>query len=369
MEKWWAMSSGGESLAVGFFERFVFGDCACVRGFDVLKSGMLAGKFGTELMMKTSTYVSLGLALVGLSAGCSGDGATGSPGAVLARADCERAQRCFPASFLEFRDMSQCVKRNELASAFFFQLPGVSISSAGAAACAEAIRNADCGVSVGMDPACQFTGTLGNGVACIYGEQCASGYCEEGEYDCGVCSTPPRYSRKGESCEDTWCEPDLECDYYNDSFTCFARVGLGDSCNELYSSEEPRRCKSGLLCDNGICVARGKIGDKCDYTRYCEGTLWCEPVESAEYGVCRATTTVGLGEDCGVDQICQAGLYCDWDEGDCRAFVHDGAACTSYSECLYPSDCLFDDEYSEEGTCQYDIDDYKHFYEQQCLQE
>jgi hypothetical protein len=181
--------------------------------------------------------------------------------------------------------------------------PGTGFTTTALTACGNAYSaTATCDDAFGAAQitACSFKGTLANGAACAFGEQCTTGYCSGTEdNECGKCGPAP-------------------------AMPPTTYVGLGETCDPNGSGP---RCNSnlGLWCDYG--------------TKKCEEMLF-----------------VGLGQPCGFvgDDVvmCGPGGTCNWGtsgSGTCVAQKAVGASCTAasnYPECAFGSACIG-------GTCAY----------------
>jgi hypothetical protein len=99
--------------------------------------------------------------------------------------------------------------------------------------------------------------------------------------------------------------------------------------------------KDGLFCDKDTvtCQPFRKLGEACDPFHDCVDTAYCDT------GVC--TEKAAKGGDCFEYDACKKGLYCT-DDWQCVVAKPDGAACTSWDECL-AENCIQDGV--SEGVC------------------
>ncbi|MEZ4380885.1 MAG: Dickkopf N-terminal cysteine-rich domain-containing protein [Nannocystaceae bacterium] len=234
--------------------------------------------------------------------------------------------------------------------------------------CLDSIRESTCSGDIfGADAdtdACDqvFTGTVDNGGACWFSEQCVSGSCDLG--DCveacceGTCIATPPDVGVGEDCTGAAnCVSGSYCDF--NSGLCAAAIGDGGTCGSDYE------CATDLYCLGGVCKAslpegasciEGECGafllgcdvdtDTCQKFRK-EGEA-CNPLASlCAFGLrCDEVTSKcappgGVGTPCGFSGTsCANGTFCDFEVGTCQATKASGAACVLDSECqsLYCDD-------------------------------
>ena len=136
-------------------------------------------------------------------------------------------------------------------------------------------------------PSCATAGTLPTGAKCISTFQCESRRC----------------TSNGQACD-----------------TCHARVGLGETCDDM------RLCEDGYYCASGTCAefpeppdagappaTDAQLGDACDAADalQCAGKYRCQADDSgSSAGHCVAYPR--LGQDCSVERSCERGdSYCD----------------------------------------------------------
>lgn len=113
------------------------------------------------------------------------------------------------------------------------------------------------------------------------------------------------------------CGAGLSCDPR--TMTCAAQAAVDQSCAFV-------GCADGLLCDSSeICVAIPGLDDACPDDE-CQRGLFCDQADH----LCK--NPIALDGACAGDDQCVSGAYCDV---TCKAFLADGVACTSSSECLH----------------------------------
>jgi hypothetical protein len=230
--------------------------------------------------------------------------------------------------------------------------------------CADAIRNAapSCG---SFDAACAPSpGTLATGAPCGSQLQCASGFCNVGQYQvgsatlvslasasigtCGVCAEKIPIGGACTPYPNPPCVDGAECD----GAKCVAQVmgDVGTTCNApgspicksgltcapIISTCQPPSdvggpcgaCKGQLACVNDVCVVGKKEGEACGPSANdCATPLVCDQMTST----CRALTISPSGAPCGTAYAFCETAYCTWNTstmtGTCPALLAEGAAC------------------------------------------
>ncbi len=199
-----------------------------------------------------------------------------------------------------------------------------------------------------------------DGEACVSHGECMTGYCsKEGRTCPGECGTAG-LAQLGESCAETDCAPDLDCDSES---ICRAPIAAGEPCGANFdcfdgssSVRNGELVDGSLYCDRrtNTCMNSPVVGEACGRIGEDPATAffsrcdlgWCDD-DSPErpQGVCRADGE--LGEPCG---DCVQGLRCIGEEtagtGRCEAYGGVGSSCTSQFR-----DCEEDLFCTPEGTC------------------
>ena len=209
-----------------------------------------------------------------------------------------------------------------------------------------------------LTPGCGFVGLRGNGAPCLYGSQCASGFCDEYRYYttrnvCGVCATPPP---EGGACNSSCGGDGMVSCVHDDGAATGHCVRLGardDACDKTAP------CGTGLGCaipsgeTSGRCLpTMGDVGDACDdqVGPFCDyrRRIYCNHSTST----CTAAQNAALGQPCGtlasgeIAQCVESACHAEQAEavaGTCIAYLPDGAACTfgpgTIRQCAPPALC------------------------------
>jgi len=200
---------------------------------------------------------------------------------------------------------------------------GATHSGANLDACMDAVEDLGCTDDLDAIEACNqvVVGTLEDGAECSSNFQCASGFCNTEEVCPGTCDARLPL---GSPCADGGeCEYGLQCDWENDE--CIeppAPAAQGEAC------EWHDDCEYGLYClvtdfetYVGACQPWLGEGDVCDgdgaMDNLCEPGLACDP----ESGECAQVTVAGIGQTCNGETI-----QCD---------ISEHAICIPQSETLY----------------------------------
>jgi hypothetical protein len=238
--------------------------------------------------------------------------------------------------------------------------PGATVDVASLVSCAGAWRSATCDdLRAGKRPDCVPRGTFDDQAACVFGAQCASGFCAastepDGSPGCGTCMP---VAHEGEACATgaVHCADGLEC---HGTCTPSAPFGLPP----LAACDGFNNCTSGYYClelpgdDGPRCHPPPALGDACPLDiPYCAGN--CDM-----NGVCMAAPI--LGNACALGgnaaHTCETGLRCDLTTPGgptCTRLLHLGAPCRplnadfSSGGCERGALCHCDDAACESGTC------------------
>lgn len=244
---------------------------------------------------------------------CNGSGQCAAPSAGAAcdvDGDCLAAERCGPAG--------RCLSPD-------FDEP--RIACAGPDACGGDLQ---CLASARRECQPQQSGAAcSDDLACVATEFCG---------DDGRCAPEPS---AGEACgAGAACAEGLGCAMSPpDEGTCQPLPALGEPCAGGRSG--PFLCSAGLACRDGVCGQPPEANERCAVGEVvCADGLGCH-VEGAE-SLCKPR--VGAGAPCGLDDSCGAGLFCDFQQGECAAFYAEGSACSGGNECGPEGACVPDAE-------------------------
>jgi hypothetical protein len=267
--------------------------------------------------------------------GAAGSGDLDVAVARFSLAACDRIQKCDPTYIRAAHGTyDRCVERTKLLNAWIAGLPGVLQTADFFTECAAAWNNLPCGEIFSPFPiaACKQFGSLAAGDGCNFGDQCASGFCKQTGFQCGVCADQPA---QGSSCqvdddcgEAQWCMPDKKCR---------TPSGMNEQCTDT------QRCRLDLSCSGAVCVASpaspgapcdGANGLTCDF--YSKG-LYCTNAKTCAEASAKATN-----ESCA-----EVGSYCEKNgactNGTCVPHPADnGGACDNDSGlyCEWPARCV-----------------------------
>jgi hypothetical protein len=157
-------------------------------------------------------------------------------------------------------------------------------------------------------------GTIGDGLACFYDEECATnGGCVGANFSDGTCNAG----------------------------VCEASVSVGTECDLSAKAN----CNAGLHCVNGFCRT-GEVGAPCTYSGNCDAGNWCSQTNQCE-------AQVSVGDDCVNDDQCPGASTCVGESeggGKCQTVDTVGDACDT--DCV---GLLYCEGYSpgvSTGTCQ-----------------
>jgi hypothetical protein len=216
--------------------------------------------------------------------------------------------------------------------------PGGLWTPADEMACGAALAGATCDdYANDTIPQCvKVPGSLPNGSACQYAQQCASQTCAVANGSlCGVC-TPPA---TGSSCQNSSsCAPDVYCD---GASQCEPWGGLEDPCTDQTTCQSPFACKGGYCSVGGYNVACDPTLQDCAFYLFCSGDAdtcqpkrWAQPNE--ECGWVADSTSVWT-ECVATDGYCIRPAI-SW-TGVCPAVAQDGEACDVTHFCVFPAVC------------------------------
>ncbi len=162
---------------------------------------------------------------------------------------------------------------------------------------------------------------------CIDGEFCGAGGCEVAPGEGVACGG-------GVACAT--------------GLACRFATGVGEgTCQALPKDKEPCAlgplgpvvCSEGLACRDRFCGAIPGDGEPCagiGPAFECKGDLGCHFLN--EKSLCGQR--VGEGAACGLDDSCEAGLFCDFSTNTCTRVFAEGAACRSGNECGAGGACV-----------------------------
>src|SRR5581483_3537727 len=240
-------------------------------------------------------------------------------------------ESCFAAGFAySYGTAQNCIQWIRESCMFSVLAPGggwtpatldTCVAGRSALACSDFLRGNN------YPSACYPTGPTQDGQTCIFGHQCASGYCKKAnDKNCGTCV--PR-AIKNASCNTTAdCVVGLAC---AKNGTCQPPVFAKEACDDA------RPCQNNLYCKGqqpnmpGICTAPGGPNDACDPTLNgvdCDyfQFAWC--VASSKQ--CGSYLTADDGQPCGnlapgQYTLCKAKSGCV--NGNCVAANDVGSTC------------------------------------------
>jgi hypothetical protein len=136
------------------------------------------------------------------------------------------------------------------------------------------------------------------GQSCTTYQSCVNSYCEGGTQTApGICT---EYKALNEPCTvfPDRCNSGLFCD--EETLRCTPSKGLGEACVD--NSED--RCKTFLICLDGVCEALPKTGEQCEL----DSPLPCTFLNRCDAGVCVPLQAVGEPCDSNADCISE---WCD----------------------------------------------------------
>ena len=235
-----------------------------------------------------------------------------------------------------YGDLATCNTRNLLYCEQSLSVPGTSLTPARWDACAQATAasTGDAFFSNVLLPACApQAGTLADGNACAFHDQCAGGLCKGPLNSCGICEMKP--SVGGSCASDTDCDEGLACS----GAKCVAYGTSGASCD----GDHP--CDATFKCNAGHCEPLSPVGGAC--ATYAD----CQPWLDCASHVCQMRGVSQPGESCGyvypgapwTDCNGTCAITNPWAEsGVCVPYVADGAHCdpSHFLECMWPAQCL-----------------------------
>jgi hypothetical protein len=272
--------------------------------------------------------------------GSGGNTDLGNAVARFARAHCFRLQACHPTYLtVAYGTYDRCVERTALMNDWIAELPGVLWDADFLLDCATAWDDLPCDEILSPFPVaeCKQLGSRPIGEQCNSGEQCATGFCKQTGYECGLCASQPS---QGSACasdadcgEAQWCMPDK---------TCHTPSDINDPCSTNL------RCRADLQCSGGVCVASpSAVGASCNapaglYCDFLSKGLYCTSAMT-----CAAATAKAPNESCA-----EGGSYCSSNasctNGTCVPSPADkGGACDHDNGpyCEWPARCVA-------GSCQ-----------------
>jgi hypothetical protein len=278
----------------------------------------------------------------------------------LARLRCARFSSCSPRFFFEeFGDDAFC--RQDLAARCKVR---ASSKASGATvdalrACAHDVAHSTCDeLRRDVRRVCDWpAGTIAEGDACVFDEECTTGWCEPSHdaafnpFPCGRCRVP---KKEGEACDFYDCAPGLQC-------------GVKQHCERPVDNgacADDSGCVSWKSCIGNVCVDDAHLGERCDT----DGNApRCNPWESLRCNErhadgtwsCVAATFVKEGESCGWDRNtkleCPGTTWCRYPPsspsapldvnrlGTCVAYLAIGASCADEADrfgCATPAMCI-----------------------------
>lgn len=189
-----------------------------------------------------------------------------------------------------------------------------------------------------VSSACKAAGQAG--AACAWDSQCAAGTACDGTAK--KCVALPG---DGETCTNgVSCAAGFGC--VDGQGQCAALGGAGSTC--LMGAEGPFLCASGSVCsDSGSCIADPKEGDPCGIPNACGRS------DADQDGLTDLVCAFGPGGSTCVarqakdatceNDICAAGLFCDFNAGTCQPTYAKGAACKNGNECGPGQTCAPDE--------------------------
>jgi len=230
-----------------------------------------------------------------------------------------------------------------------------------------------CTALAALGEACDFLGAgplqtrhldCADGLGCVGNTKEAVGKCAKMPAIGEPCSWRSR-ARCNE--KEAFC---LMNDHFNEAIygVCAKRADVGQVCGK---TEKGRiTCARHLVCTSvqdkpGVCVNMfdAKAGESCSYQVACASGLYCDQMENADYGSCKAK--VGDGQNCGgaTDVLCTDGLKCLYQlrdngkapQGTCvSATRKTGESCGGYFEhvqCADAGDSCKMDKRGSVGVC------------------
>jgi len=253
-----------------------------------------------------------------------------------AQAWCAKTASCLGAT-VGYPDMATCLSRVALHMVDVMQAPGTSATPASETGCADAIPASDCGAFYDdAIPACApAAGSLPEGTACAYPEQCSTGTCAIApQQTCGICAAPTQAD--GGCATTSQCQRPLTCEAPG---TCGSLGSTGDTCANISSCTYPDGCTSGTCQPAPVGTTCDATLQNCAFEEYCSSTT----------NTCQKDEWVGPDAPCGwlagdntVWTECTVGL-CPVSGGIptslCLSVSADGEPCGNQSVCLRPAVC------------------------------
>jgi hypothetical protein len=195
--------------------------------------------------------------------------------------------------------------------------------------CIDALRDASCSQGASLDSSCDdiFVGTVADGGACAFDDECVSGTCSI--TDCtdaccpGMCVPSRPVPKIGEMCNFV-CEDGAYC---ADDNTCHAELPVGAACADPFACVPGAYCADRTTTTSGTCKKLPATGEACvdicgNIGDYCDGT--CKPVGQ-------------LGAVCSKDDACSFYYECDETmhcaETPVPTLMPNGATCSSSVQC------------------------------------
>jgi hypothetical protein len=163
-----------------------------------------------------------------------------------------------------------------------------------------------------------------DGGACIFDDDCQNGFCATST---GLCAALPD---DGDLCPDGRCTAGFVCDFDNGGVCVVAPVE-GQAC--LIG---PAACAPGLGCNvDNICAVGPGVGGACLIpNNLCAEGLGCD--FTVDGSICAERR--GQGASCQSD-VCQDGLFCDFNDGTCQPVRAPGDACRDGGGCADGDEC------------------------------
>ena len=301
----------------------------------------------------TARQRALGLVALAALIGCEGEeGAVEPPAPIEGQAEieaawCEALVRCDLYPDLESCLAAIDVVGPELRDAF--EAGHVAYDPNAAGECAAALGEVACEELTGapdLEVCDPWEGTVPDGGECATGEECVTGFCEEGDCDpalsccIGACASAELDDEvpEGGDCTIEPCVPEAYCDFEAVPATCRALAVVDQPCSE-------GQCAAGLYCritdaslGTGLCSGLPGEGEPCDpdYPVCARADNWCDPTDDT----CRKLAAVGDACDEVVDN-CVPYAWCSPD-GKCQALPGEGEPCEDWPPCLGDLECVND---------------------------
>lgn len=276
------------------------------------------------------------------------------------RVGCERQVECGVVVYNHLADVSSCVTEtrcSELTAEVTTAL-GVRVDDAKVKSCIDKLRVASCSQVAALrfgfgaffqecTNVTEGTKPLGEPCQSLAFDDCAAGLACDFSAGCpGTCK------EEGQPCVQGHCGDGEYCSYLSER--CEPLVGPGGSCEPNEVGDLHRQsCQRGLYCENDpngwVCqptIAPGQPCESCGDPACCTDGYYCP---TGPGSVCEPRA--GEGQPCSTGSVCSAGLYCDFEAGECRPRGQAGEACNaSEGSCQLGLECSVVGEGT--GVCQ-----------------